>query len=156
MCSSGRLKVTREFGYVLDAVVPSRSGFTKIGFSDATKVIERRPGSELVKGVDMSKRLTVAEFKAKKQEFMDMMEKAGGDLGTLAEMNATILASAKKSADPPIYKDGKHFDAINVFPGGLNYFDHPTSWPYTLHDTDESPFNLNHGYMWGRYAGFGG
>ena len=32
----------------------------------------------------------------------------------------------------------------------------PTSWPYTLHDTDESPFNLNHGYMWGRYAGFGG
>ena len=70
------------------------------------------------------------------------------------EMNATILASsAKKSANPPIYKDGKHFDAINVFPGGLNYFDHPTTWPYTLHDTDESPFNLNHGYMWGRYAG---
>ncbi len=31
---------------------------------------------------------------------------------------------------------------------------HPTSWPYTLHDTDESPFNLNHGYMWGRISGF--
>ena len=104
MCSSGRLKVTREFGYVMDT----------------------------------TKRLTVAELKAEKQKFMDMMAKAEG-----------------RSADPPVCVDAKHFDADALYPGGLNYFDNPTSWPYILHDTDESPFNLNHGYMWGRYAGFG-
>ena len=120
MCS--RLKVTREFGFKFDAdalypgglnyfdLMNKRADFTKIGFSDATKVIE--------------------------------------------DMNATILASAKKSADPPIYKDGKYFDVTNTFPGGLNYLDipNPKSWPYTLHDTDERPFNLNHGYMWGRHG----
>ncbi len=84
---------------------------------------------------------------------------SSGRLKVIEEMNATILASAKKSADP-VYinvpdSDAKHFDGDALYPGGLNYFDHPTSWPYTLHDTDESPFNLNHGYMWGRYAGFG-
>ena len=31
---------------------------------------------------------------------------------------------------------------------------HPKNWPYTLHDVDETPFNLNHGYMWGRISGF--
>ena len=26
------------------------------------------------------------------------------------------------------------------------------NWPTTLHDTDETPFNLRHGYMWGRIS----
>ena len=34
------------------------------------------------------------------------------------------------------------------------YLDHPKNWPYTLHDVDESPFNLRHGYMWGKFSGF--
>ena len=74
------------------------------------------------------------------------------------EMNATILASAKKSADPPTHAELQKLGVDVVHPPWMVFPDvpQPTSWPYTLHDTEESPFNLNHGYMWGRFAGFGG
>ncbi len=70
---------------------------------------------------------------------------SSGRLKVIKEMNATILASAEKATNPPVCIDGKYL----VDPGAAI----PITWPYTLHDTDESPFNLNHGYMWGRFAG---
>ena len=50
-----------------------------------------------------------------------------------------------KRVFPPKQKQPTDLDNLEVT--------HPKNWPYTLHDTDETPFNLRHGYMWGRISG---
>ena len=83
----------------------------------------------------------------------------------LEDMKATILDAASKSADPPVMVPeklvnedlGYRGDSDNPpqpwladFAPDLNPQYRAKNWPTTLHDTDETPFNLRHGYMWGR------